>query len=56
MPVKNICFFNRTKFGGGGEKLHLEFAQLFKKRGYLRVHGQKLISQPGQNTAIEALL
>lgn len=32
--MKNICFLNTTPFWGGGEKLHLEYAQQFHKRGY----------------------
>jgi len=33
--VKNkICFFNTTKFWGGGEKLHFEYAIEFKNRSY----------------------
>ncbi|MDR3652938.1 MAG: glycosyltransferase [Paludibacter sp.] len=32
--IKNICFFNSVKFWGGGEKLHLEYAVEFKKKGY----------------------
>lgn len=32
--MKNICFFNSTKFWGGGEKLHLEYAERFQHKGY----------------------
>lgn len=32
--MKNICFFNSTKFWGGGEKLHLEYAERFHRKGY----------------------
>ncbi len=32
--MNNICFFNSIKFWGGGEKLHLENAVEFKKKGY----------------------
>lgn len=32
--MKNICFFNSTKFWGGGEKLHLEYAEKFHQKGY----------------------
>jgi glycosyltransferase involved in cell wall biosynthesis len=32
--MKNVCFFNSVKFWGGGEKLHLEYAQEFKKKNY----------------------
>ncbi len=32
--MKNICFFNSINFWGGGEKLHLESAVEFKKKGY----------------------
>lgn len=32
--MKNICFFNSTKFWGGGEKLHLENALEFQKINY----------------------
>ena len=32
--MKNICFFNCTKFWGGGEKLHLEYAVKFREKGY----------------------
>ncbi|MFA8450267.1 MAG: glycosyltransferase family 4 protein [Bacteroidales bacterium] len=32
--MKNICFFNTMKFWGGGEKLHLEYAEKFKEKGY----------------------
>ncbi len=32
--MKNVCFLNSVRFWGGGEKLHLEYALAFKKRGY----------------------
>ncbi len=32
--MQNICFFNSTKFWGGGEKLHLEYAEKFQHKGY----------------------
>lgn len=32
--MKNICFLNSTKFWGGGEKIHLDYAIRFKERGY----------------------
>jgi len=32
--MENVCFFNSVKFWGGGEKLHLEYAQEFKKKYY----------------------
>lgn len=32
--MNNICFLNTTAFWGGGEKLHLEYALQFHKRGY----------------------
>lgn len=32
--MKNVCFFNSLPFWGGGEKLHLEYAWAFKKRGF----------------------
>lgn len=32
--MQNVCFFNSTQFGGGGEKSHLEYADNFKKRNY----------------------
>ena len=32
--MKNVCYFNTTKFWGGGEKLHLEYAIEFHKKGY----------------------
>ncbi|WP_346854512.1 glycosyltransferase [uncultured Draconibacterium sp.] len=32
--MKNVCFFNSTKFWGGGEKAHLEYAINFKNAGY----------------------
>ncbi len=32
--MKRICFLNSTKFWGGGEKIHLEYAIKFKERGY----------------------
>lgn len=32
--MKNVCFFNSVKFWGGGEKLHLEYAVEFQKKGY----------------------
>ncbi len=32
--MKNICFFNSTKFWGGGEKLHLEYAERFHAKEY----------------------
>jgi glycosyltransferase involved in cell wall biosynthesis len=32
--MKNICFFNSTHFWGGGEKLHLEYAEKFMLKGY----------------------
>ncbi len=32
--MKNICFFNTTKFWGGGEKFNFEYASGFKKNGY----------------------
>lgn len=32
--MKNICFFNSTKFWGGGEKLHLEYAERFHRKDY----------------------
>lgn len=32
--MKNICFVNTTKFWGGGEKLHLEYALKFAERGF----------------------
>jgi len=32
--MKTICFFNSTDFWGGGEKLHLEYAEEFRKKGY----------------------
>lgn len=32
--MKNVCFFNSVEFWGGGEKLHLEYALEFKKKGY----------------------
>ena len=35
--MENVCYFNSTRFWGGGEKLHLEYAVSFKKKGY-KVH------------------
>lgn len=32
--MKNICFFNSTQFWGGGEKLHLEYAEKFLLKKY----------------------
>ena len=32
--MRNVCFLNTTKFWGGGEKLHLEYAVKFAQRGY----------------------
>lgn len=32
--MKRVCFFNSTSFWGGGEKLHLEYAKYFKKKGF----------------------
>ena len=32
--MKKICFFNSSNFWGGGEKLHLENAKAFRKKGY----------------------
>ncbi len=32
--MKTICFFNSTRFWGGGEKLHLEYAEKFMLKGY----------------------
>ncbi|MCF6171389.1 MAG: glycosyltransferase [Bacteroidales bacterium] len=32
--MKNICFVNTTRFWGGGEKLHLEYALKFAERGF----------------------
>jgi glycosyltransferase involved in cell wall biosynthesis len=32
--MKSICFFNSTRFWGGGEKLHLEYAEKFMLKGY----------------------
>ena len=32
--MRNICMFNSTKFWGGGEKSHYEYAINFKRRGY----------------------
>lgn len=32
--MKNICFFNTTKFWGGGEKFNFEYALGFKDNGY----------------------
>lgn len=32
--MNNVCFFNTTKFWGGGEKAHLEYAVNFRKAGY----------------------
>lgn len=32
--MRNICFFNSTKFWGGGEKSHFEYAYNFQKRNY----------------------
>ena len=32
--MRNICFFNSTKFWGGGEKSHFEYALNFQKRNY----------------------
>ena len=32
--MKNVCFFNSTKFFGGGEKSHLEYAVNFRQRNY----------------------
>jgi glycosyltransferase involved in cell wall biosynthesis len=32
--MKNVCFFNSADFWGGGEKLHLEYAEAFKNKGY----------------------
>ncbi len=32
--MKKICFFNSSNFWGGGEKLHLENAKVFRKKGY----------------------
>ena len=34
MTKNKICFVNSTKFWGGGEKLHLEYACELKKRGF----------------------
>lgn len=34
MKPKSICFFNGNKPWGGGEKWHLDFAQLTRDRGY----------------------
>ena len=32
--MRKICFFNSSNFWGGGEKLHLENAKAFRKKGY----------------------
>jgi glycosyltransferase involved in cell wall biosynthesis len=32
--MKKVCYFNSHIFWGGGEKLHLEYAIEFKKKGY----------------------
>ena len=32
--MENVCYFNSIKFWGGGEKLHLEYAVSFKRKGY----------------------
>lgn len=32
--MKHLCFFNTTPFWGGGEKVHLEYAEHFRSRGY----------------------
>lgn len=31
---QHICFFNTTKFWGGGEKIHLDYSLKFKEKGY----------------------
>lgn len=47
--MKKICFLNSTKFWGGGEKIHLDYALKFKDRGY-EVH---LGAREGTKLAIE---
>jgi glycosyltransferase involved in cell wall biosynthesis len=32
--MKHLCFFNTTPFWGGGEKVHLEYAEQFRSKGY----------------------
>ncbi|KYG80575.1 glycosyltransferase involved in cell wall biosynthesis [Roseivirga ehrenbergii] len=32
--MKNICFLNSTRFWGGGEKIHFDYAIKFRDRGY----------------------
>ena len=32
--MQHLCFFNSTSFWGGGEKLFLDYALLFKALGY----------------------
>jgi len=32
--MQNVCFFNSTKFWGGGEKSHLEYAINFQRKNY----------------------
>ena len=32
--MENICFFNTTRFWGGGEKFNFEYALGFKENGY----------------------
>lgn len=32
--MQNICFFNSTRFWGGGEKSHFEYATNFRLKGY----------------------
>lgn len=54
--MKNICFFNSTKFWGGGEKLHLEYAERFHRKGYrvvLAANKKGYLHPKGQELGLE---
>lgn len=53
--MKNICFCNSTTFWGGGEKLNLDYALEFKKKGYnvfVASHKDSLLFEEAQNAGI----
>jgi len=54
--MKKICFFNSSNFWGGGEKLHLENAKAFRKKGYdvtIAAHEDSELWNRAQNEGFE---
>jgi len=53
--MKNICFLNSVGFWGGGEKLHLEYALEFRKKGYTIIICSKKNSPLSKKSQINGL-